>query len=83
MNFFTLELVNFNTYLVIMFALNSREMEYNGIVLESWSRWAAYGVLHDPDLRKMVCPVISSRPLRFFFHIMHHVSKLFYKSSRH
>ncbi|XVE73732.1 hypothetical protein DITRI_Ditri11bG0142100 [Diplodiscus trichospermus] len=28
-----------------------KEMEYDGIVLESWSRWAAYGVLHDPDLR--------------------------------
>ncbi|KAF3550741.1 hypothetical protein DY000_02003409 [Brassica cretica] len=31
-----------------------KEMEYDGIVLESWSRWAAYGVLHDPDMRKMV-----------------------------
>lgn len=30
-----------------------KEMEYDGIVLESWSRWAAYGVLHDPDLRNM------------------------------
>nr|AAB61039.1 A_IG002N01.31 gene product [Arabidopsis thaliana] len=59
MNFFTLELVNFNTYLVIMFALNSREMEYNGIVLESWSRWAAYGVLHDPDLRKMALKFVK------------------------
>lgn len=29
-------------------------MEYDGIVLESWSRWAAYGVLRDPDLRNMV-----------------------------
>ncbi|KAL2251813.1 UNVERIFIED_CONTAM: Chitinase domain-containing protein 1 [Sesamum indicum] len=29
-----------------------KEMEYDGIVLESWSRWAAYGVLHDPDMRK-------------------------------
>ncbi|CAN0899115.1 Chitinase domain-containing protein 1 [Linum grandiflorum] len=27
------------------------EMEYDGIVLESWSRWAGYGVLHDPDMR--------------------------------
>ncbi|KAJ6940494.1 hypothetical protein NC651_006588 [Populus alba x Populus x berolinensis] len=27
------------------------EMEYDGIVLESWSRWAAYGVLHDPEMR--------------------------------
>lgn len=30
-----------------------REMEYDGIVLESWSRWAAYGVLHDPQKRNM------------------------------
>ncbi|XP_073288729.1 uncharacterized protein [Primulina huaijiensis] len=29
------------------------EMEFDGIVLESWSRWAAYGVLHDPDMRSM------------------------------
>ncbi|KAL0290802.1 UNVERIFIED_CONTAM: Chitinase domain-containing protein 1 [Sesamum calycinum] len=29
-----------------------KEMEYDGIVLESWSRWAAYGVLHDPDMRR-------------------------------
>ena len=31
-----------------------REMDYDGIVLESWSRWAAYGILHDPDMRNMV-----------------------------
>ncbi|ESQ37762.1 hypothetical protein EUTSA_v10028671mg [Eutrema salsugineum] len=30
-----------------------KEMEYDGVVLESWSRWAAYGVLHDPEMRKM------------------------------
>ncbi|RAL54203.1 unnamed protein product [Cuscuta campestris] len=30
-----------------------KEMEYDGIVLESWSRWAAYGILHDPDIRNM------------------------------
>lgn len=29
-----------------------KEMDYDGIVLESWSRWAAYGILHDPDMRK-------------------------------
>lgn len=34
------------------------EMEYDGIVLESWSRWAAYGVLHDPDIRKMALKFI-------------------------
>ncbi|KAF7139048.1 hypothetical protein RHSIM_Rhsim07G0005700 [Rhododendron simsii] len=30
------------------------EMEYDGIVLESWSRWAGYGVLQDPAMRDMV-----------------------------
>lgn len=34
--------------------LMSREMEYDGIVLESWSRWAAYGILSDPDMRNKV-----------------------------
>jgi len=29
-------------------------MEYDGIVLESWSRWAAYGILHDPEMRNKV-----------------------------
>lgn len=28
-----------------------REMDYDGIVLESWSRWANYGILHDPQMR--------------------------------
>ncbi|KAK9088984.1 hypothetical protein Scep_028066 [Stephania cephalantha] len=30
-----------------------KEMEYDGIVLDSWSRWVAYGVLHDPEMRSM------------------------------
>ncbi|KAK2650093.1 hypothetical protein Ddye_017582 [Dipteronia dyeriana] len=36
-----------------------QEMEYDGIVLESWSRWAAYGVLHDPDMRIMALEFIK------------------------
>ncbi|XP_051132948.1 uncharacterized protein LOC127252698 isoform X2 [Andrographis paniculata] len=36
-----------------------KEMEYDGIVLESWSRWAAYGVLHDPDMRNMALQFIK------------------------
>ncbi|KAH0453600.1 hypothetical protein IEQ34_017924 [Dendrobium chrysotoxum] len=36
-----------------------REMEYDGIVLESWSRWARYGVLHDPEMRKMALEFIK------------------------
>ncbi|OAY85599.1 chitinase domain-containing protein 1 [Ananas comosus] len=30
-----------------------KEMGYDGIVLESWSRWAVYGVLNDPELRNL------------------------------
>ncbi|KAG5405235.1 hypothetical protein IGI04_011354 [Brassica rapa subsp. trilocularis] len=36
-----------------------KEMEFDGIVLESWSRWAAYGVLHDPDMRKMALQFVK------------------------
>ncbi|KAK3026582.1 hypothetical protein RJ639_041602 [Escallonia herrerae] len=36
-----------------------KEMEYDGVVLESWSRWAAYGVLHDPDLRNMALQFVK------------------------
>ncbi|KAL3815120.1 hypothetical protein ACJIZ3_016388 [Penstemon smallii] len=35
-----------------------KEMGYDGIVLESWSRWAAYGVLHDPDMRSLALQFI-------------------------
>ncbi|XP_019261383.1 PREDICTED: chitinase domain-containing protein 1 isoform X2 [Nicotiana attenuata] len=30
-----------------------KDLEYDGIVLESWSRWVAYGILHDSDKRNM------------------------------
>lgn len=36
-----------------------KEMEYDGIVLESWSRWTAYGILHDPELRNMALELIK------------------------
>ncbi|WOL03173.1 hypothetical protein Cni_G11893 [Canna indica] len=36
-----------------------KEMGYDGIVLESWSRWAAYGILQDPDLRSMALNFIK------------------------
>ncbi|XP_031262968.1 chitinase domain-containing protein 1 [Pistacia vera] len=36
-----------------------KELEYDGIVLESWSRWAAYGILHDPDMRNMALEFIK------------------------
>ncbi|KAK6925699.1 Indole-3-glycerol phosphate synthase domain [Dillenia turbinata] len=35
-----------------------REMGYDGIVLESWSRWIAYGVLYNSDMRCKCCLVI-------------------------
>ncbi|GFY92321.1 glycosyl hydrolase superfamily protein [Actinidia rufa] len=36
-----------------------KEMEYDGIVLESWSRWAGYGVLHDPAMRNMALQFVK------------------------
>nr|TKW15423.1 hypothetical protein SEVIR_5G236600v2 [Setaria viridis]TKW15431.1 hypothetical protein SEVIR_5G236600v2 [Setaria viridis] len=36
-----------------------RDKGYNGIVLESWSRWAAYGVLDDPQLRSMALQFVK------------------------
>lgn len=39
---------------VFCFRLLNREMEYDGIVLESWSRWAAFGLLHDSFYRNAV-----------------------------
>ncbi|XP_059651262.1 uncharacterized protein LOC132298914 [Cornus florida] len=36
-----------------------KEMEYDGIVLESWSRWEAYGILHDPEMRDMALQFIK------------------------
>lgn len=40
----------------------NRDKGYDGVVLESWSRWAVYGVLDDPELRHMVLhlPYISN-----------------------
>ncbi|KAF7826162.1 chitinase domain-containing protein 1 [Senna tora] len=36
-----------------------KEMEYDGIVLESWSRWVAYGVLHQPSMRNLALQFIK------------------------
>ncbi|KAL5572080.1 hypothetical protein UlMin_021677 [Ulmus minor] len=36
-----------------------KEMGYDGIVLESWSRWAAYGILHDPNMRSSALQFIK------------------------
>lgn len=36
-----------------------KEMGYDGVVLESWSRWTAYGVLHDPDMRSMALQFVK------------------------
>ncbi|KAK1326669.1 hypothetical protein QJS10_CPA01g02173 [Acorus calamus] len=36
-----------------------KDMGYDGIVLESWSRWAAYGVLRDPDTRHLALRFIK------------------------
>lgn len=45
-----------------------KEMEYDGIVLESWSRWAAYGILHDPEMRNKALQFIKQ-----LGHAMHSV----------
>lgn len=42
-------------------------MGYDGVVLESWSRWAAYGILHDPIMRNLVsiCSVLFNVQILF------------------
>lgn len=42
-------------------------MGYDGVVLESWSRWAAYGILHDPVMRSLVsiCSVLFNVQILF------------------
>lgn len=42
-----------------MIITECKEMDYDGIVLESWSRWAAYGILHDPVMRNMALQFIK------------------------
>ncbi|RLM91882.1 chitinase domain-containing protein 1 [Panicum miliaceum] len=37
----------------------NRDKGYDGIVLESWSRWAVYGVLDDPELRYMALQFVK------------------------
>ncbi|PON51325.1 1,4-alpha-glucan-branching enzyme [Parasponia andersonii] len=46
-----------------------KEMGYDGIVLESWSRWAAYGILHDPSMRNSALQFIKQ-----LGHAMHSVT---------
>ncbi|CAK8540177.1 unnamed protein product [Lathyrus sativus] len=36
-----------------------KEMGYDGVVLESWSRWAAYGILHDPIMRSLALQFVK------------------------
>lgn len=43
--------------------MECKELEYDGIVLESWSRWVAYGILHNSDMRNPV----KCLPSLFFF----------------
>ncbi|KAL3337746.1 hypothetical protein AABB24_030067 [Solanum stoloniferum] len=39
--------------------MECKEMEYDGIVLESWSRWVAYGILHNSDMRNLALQFIK------------------------
>ncbi|XP_059318211.1 uncharacterized protein LOC132068596 isoform X1 [Lycium ferocissimum] len=34
-------------------------MEYDGIVLESWSRWVAYGILHNSEMRNLALQFVK------------------------
>ncbi|PWA80137.1 Glycosyl hydrolase superfamily protein isoform 2 [Artemisia annua] len=36
-----------------------KEMDFDGIVLESWSRWVAYGILHDAKMRNLALQFIK------------------------
>lgn len=36
-----------------------KEMGYDGVVLESWSRWAAYGILRDPSMRNLALQFVK------------------------
>lgn len=45
--------------LIDLIVAECKEMEYDGIVLESWSRWAAFGVLHDPSIRNAAISFIN------------------------
>ncbi len=44
---------SYNCQFVIWLSVN-RDKGYDGVVLESWSRWAVYGVLDDSELRNRV-----------------------------
>ncbi|KAJ7962546.1 chitinase domain-containing protein 1 [Quillaja saponaria] len=46
-----------------------KEMGYDGIVLESWSRWAAYGILNDPSMRNLALQFVKQ-----LGHALHSVS---------
>ncbi|XP_055810870.1 uncharacterized protein LOC129880719 isoform X2 [Solanum dulcamara] len=39
--------------------MECKEMEYDGIVLESWSRWVAHGILHNSDMRNLALQFIK------------------------
>uniref|UniRef100_A0A0D9YBS9 Chitinase domain-containing protein 1 n=1 Tax=Oryza glumipatula TaxID=40148 RepID=A0A0D9YBS9_9ORYZ len=51
---------SYNCQFVIWLSVN-RDKGYDGVVLESWSRWAVYGVLDDSELR--------NRALQFVKHL--------------
>lgn len=36
-----------------------KEMGFDGVVLEAWSQWAAYGILKDPNLREMALQLVQ------------------------
>ncbi|XP_073007741.1 uncharacterized protein [Typha latifolia] len=59
-----------------------KDLEYDGIVLESWSRWAAYGVLHDQELRTMALQFIrklgeAMHSVNLKTNVNHHLELIF------
>ncbi|KAL8210407.1 hypothetical protein R6Q57_007139 [Mikania cordata] len=56
-----------------------KEMDFDGIVLESWSQWAAYGVLHDPHMRNLALQFIKKLGQAMHSVVVHEQSlQLFY-----
>ncbi|XP_015577356.1 chitinase domain-containing protein 1 [Ricinus communis] len=50
---------NVTDYVIELLVSECKEMEYDGIVLESWSRWQGYLILHDLKTRKKALQFIK------------------------
>lgn len=72
---------SYNCQFVIWLSVN-RDKGYDGVVLESWSRWAVYGVLDDSELRNRALQFVKhlgkTLPLTSSNLSTHHHLKLIY-----